>query len=239
MTVTAAPPMTPADGADVRAAAARILAALEGAGGPVTVEPASWELYETLVKECAERHVRIDYDDGRMALMSPLPTHEFLKKAIARLVEATTEELDLPCLPLGSATWRRRAVRKGLEADECYYIQHEAHVRALKDLDAIDLDRDPPPDLAVEVDTTHHPVARPPIYAALGVNEVWRHDGDRLEFLKRSADGAYQRIGRSEALPVLTPEVVNDWLGKLRPGASHTEVYRAFRQWLRSLPEAK
>lgn len=206
-----------------------------GTAGLVVIDPASWDLYEQLLAETAAQHLRITYDDGRMSLTSPLQPHEMLKTAIGRLIGSTTEELNIPCLPLGSTTWRRRSLRKGLEADECYYVQREAVVRSIE---RIDLDRDPPPDLAVEIDITHSPVSRPPIYAALGVNEVWRHDGERVEFLKRSADGTYDPIVRSEALPVLTSDVVNDWLAKLRPGASHTDVYRAFRRWLGSLPEA-
>ena len=45
---------------------------------------------------------------------------------------------------------------------------------AVRGLKRIDLRRDPPPDLVIEVDVTHSSVPRMPIYAALGVPEVWR-----------------------------------------------------------------
>ena len=56
-------------------------------------------------------------------------------------------------------------VLKGLEADECYYIQHEAQVRGR---DELDLKHVPAPDLVIEVDISHHPMDRLAIYAALG-----------------------------------------------------------------------
>jgi hypothetical protein len=41
---------------------------------------------------------------------------------VDRLVETMTEELDIPCLMVGSTTWRRADLDRGLEPDECYYF---------------------------------------------------------------------------------------------------------------------
>ena len=78
-------------------------------------------------------------------------------------------------------TFKRRKRRRGLEPDECYWIQSEPMVRGK---DKIDLRRDPPPDLVIEVDWTHSSLDRLAIFAALLVPEVWRFDGQILRNLE-------------------------------------------------------
>ena len=59
---------------------------------------------------------------------------------------------------------------------------------------------DPPPDLVIEIDITHLSLDKLPIYAALGVPEVWRYDGQRLEMRVLEGDGYVARM-ESKALP--------------------------------------
>jgi hypothetical protein len=94
-------------------------------GGLIAIDDVSWELYEMLLRETEEQHIRITYDRGRMTLMSPLPIHQKTKGLAGRLVEMATFELDIPISSFGSATWKRQDLAKGLEPDECYYIQSE------------------------------------------------------------------------------------------------------------------
>jgi Uma2 family endonuclease len=206
-------------------------------GKCVVLNDVTWERYEQLRDEtdAAGSHVRITYDQGRMALMSPLPSHEKVKTMTGGFIELAAVELDIPCARLGSTTWKRRDLRKGLEADECYYVQHEAQVR---NKTKFDLTRDPPPDLAIEVDITHHPLDRPSIYGALGVNELWRYDGRQMHFLKLGEDGRYHPIEASEAFPVLTPAVINRFIAMIGT-VGDTQLMREFRDWLRSLPQRK
>ncbi|MBO1346131.1 MAG: Uma2 family endonuclease [Hormoscilla sp. GUM202] len=58
------------------------------------------------------------------------------------------------------------------EPDSGFYIQNEPLMRNKKELD---LTKDPPPDLVLEVDYTSS-VDRQIIYAALGVPELWRYE---------------------------------------------------------------
>ena len=127
-----------------------------------------------------DQNRRLTYDSGELEIMSPLPEHEDWKKAIGGLVEILTLELDIPMRRLGSTTFRQKALQKGLEPDECYYIANEAAVRGKR---RFDLRRDPPPDLVVEIDITHRAIDREKIYAAMGVPEIWRFDGRRLACL--------------------------------------------------------
>jgi Uma2 family endonuclease len=201
-------------------------------GEAITFTNVQWEQYERLLDDAEYRHVRITYDQGRMTLMSPLPIHERVKKLAGRLIELATLELDIPVSSFGSTTWKRRDLAKGLEPDECYYIQNEPRVHGRTD---IDLTRDPPPDVAIEVDITHASINRPSVYAALGVGELWKYDGKRFAFVRRSQSGQYEPIAASIALPFITPSVVDKFVGLAL--VSENAGLRAFRDWLRTLPQ--
>ncbi|MBO0719619.1 MAG: Uma2 family endonuclease, partial [Blastocatellia bacterium] len=54
----------------------------------------------------------------------------------------------------------------------------------------LDFRVDPPPDIVVEIDIHHSSVAKLPIYAALGVPEIWRYDGYTLKICNCSAGSA-------------------------------------------------
>ncbi|MEM7204057.1 MAG: Uma2 family endonuclease [Planctomycetota bacterium] len=76
----------------------------------------------------------------------------------------------------GSTTWRREDLDRGLEPDECYWVENEPNVRGRRELD---LRVDPPPDLPIEVDVHASSVDRVKIYAALGCRGGWRSTGAR------------------------------------------------------------
>jgi Uma2 family endonuclease len=196
------------------------------------LEGISWELYTRLREETDDngQRVRMIYDEGRLVLMSPmLPKHERIKKVVARLIEQLTLELDIPMEGLGSTTWRREDLAKGLEADECFYIQHQAEIVRKE---RIELPENPPPDLAVEVDITHHPKSRQAIYASLGVGELWQYDGARINFYILSDRGKYESVSTSRALPI-TSDDVNRFLAMLG-SVDQTALLKSFRQWVRS-----
>src|SRR5260370_16850687 len=104
-----------------------------------------------------------------MTLMSPLPVHDRIKKMTGRLIEFATFERDIPISSFGSTTWKRQDLARGLEPDECYYIQNEPLVPGRTD---IDLKQDPPPDLAIDINLTHVPLHPPTIYPALQTGRV-------------------------------------------------------------------
>ena len=136
-----------------------------------------WAFYNELLRRAENRNVRLTYDNGTLEIMSPLAEHESWKKRLASLIEVHAMELRLPMRRLGSTTYRRENLQKGLEPDECYYIQHVAQVKNKR---RIDLDRDPPPDLVIEIELTSSTLAKAPIYASLGVPELWRFNGRQL-----------------------------------------------------------
>jgi Uma2 family endonuclease len=189
-----------------------------------------WPTYAHLLRSFAGRRgLRLTYDRGDLELMTLSPEHEQWVSLLRRLVEAFTEELSLPLRSGRSTTLRRRRRRRGLEPDECYWIQNEPLVRHL---DRLDLRRHPPPDLALEIDVTHSSIDRMPIYAALRVPEVWRFDGQNLAFFALDPQGRYTPISHSLAFPQLTPADLLRFLA-LRGQLDENAILRQFRAWVR------
>ena len=200
----------------------------------IVLDGVSWELYEHLLKEIGNRPIRLTYDNGNLEIMPPLYEHELPKKLIARAIETLAEELDIPLQAAGSTTFRRRAKQRGLEPDECYYVQSARLIRGKRSLS---LPKDPPPDLAVEIDVTSRSIARLPIYAALGVPEVWRYDGGAVQCLHLRSDGRYVEAEYSRAFPMLRPRELTRFVRTVPTDL--TAAAKAFRQWIRRQKWAK
>lgn len=112
----------------------------------------SWETFEILLKETGEhRGSRFAYDCGILEIMTPLFEHESYKCNFGNFIVALAEELNIEIKSAGSTTLKRRIVKRGIEPDNCYYIQNELAVRGKQELD---LETDLPPDLAIEIDST-------------------------------------------------------------------------------------
>jgi Uma2 family endonuclease len=90
----------------------------------------------------------------------------------------------------------------------------------------------PPHDLVVEVDLTSSSLDKLPIYASLGVAEVWRYAGRRPDILGLRGK-VYERMAQSRFLPPLTSEdlirFVEEGLRRERP-----EWVREARRWAKS-----
>lgn len=189
----------------------------------------SWEGYLHLGKAFAGRHVRMTYDRGELELMTVSLGHDRDKSLLARMVEALTEEMAIDALSGGSTTLNREDLERGLEGDECWWIAHEAQVRNLRE---IDLNKDPPPDLVLEVEITRSIVKRMPIYAALRIPEVWRWDGRALTVCLLGEDGHYAVSATSRSFPFLPVAELSRFID-MQATMSQTSVIRAFREWVR------
>jgi Uma2 family endonuclease len=195
----------------------------------VTLQGITWQTYQSLLQELESQPAkRLTYDNGMLEIFMPLPPHETYKRLLGRLVEIVTEEMDLEIRSLSASTWSRKDLLKGVEADECYYIQNEAAVRGKME---IDLTIDPPPDLAIEIDISNPSLPRLPIYAALGVAEVWQFDGERFKILGL-ATTEYVAQRQSLALPMVTVEVVQRLLLQAQE-MGETSWAKAVRQWVK------
>jgi Uma2 family endonuclease len=196
----------------------------------IIIPNVSWATYESFLTDLADQStIRLTYDRGTLEIMSPLIEHEELNRTIALLVEILAEELDTDIRRLGSTTFKREDIKRGFEPDSCFYIQNEGAVSGKK---RIDLNVDPPPDLIIEVDITHDSLNKFPIYAQIGVPEFWRHDGEKLTIYKLSENG-YSEAGNSLVFPLITAEVLTDFLQKSQTMKS-TALSKAFREWIKN-----
>ncbi|MGH3144260.1 MAG: Uma2 family endonuclease [Rubrobacter sp.] len=151
--------------------------------GRVTLRNVGWETYERLVEEDPDRAApRLFYDRGVLEIVSPSFEHEQIAEIIALLVDRLAMELDADVVSAGSTTFKREDASRGFEPDACFYFSEK--IPQVRGKRRLSLDAgDPPPDLVVEVDITSPSASKLPIYARLGVAEVWRHDGERLMIL--------------------------------------------------------
>jgi len=161
--------------------------------------------------------------------MAPSPAHGRYGYIIARIIDAWSEELDIPIVFLGDMTCQRKDIEKGFEPDHCFYVQNEP--RMWQKLE-VDLEVDPPPDLAIEIDMSRSSMKKiTSIYAAFGVPEIWRFDGHRLQ-AHELVEGVYQPRGSSLCFPELPMEKVEELarrVGQVRERA----LIRGFRRWVR------
>ena len=96
---------------------------------------------------------------------------------LAHLVDLFMMERAIPFECLGNWTVQREDLDRGIEPDLCYYIQNESAVRGRSELD---LEHDPPPDLAIEVEVSRTVMNRIGIYEAMGAGNLalQRRGGD-------------------------------------------------------------
>ncbi|MBM4256705.1 MAG: Uma2 family endonuclease [Deltaproteobacteria bacterium] len=185
----------------------------------------SWQTYESLLADLAEcSGPRLTFDHGVLEIMSPTFEHDEYNRILALLVEVVAEEMHISVRNFGSATFKRLDLVKGFEPDSCFYIQSVSRIRGKR---KVELPQDPPPDLLIEIDVTSSSLGRFPIFAQVGAPEVWRYDGSQVQILLL-ANGQYQIVERSTALPLLTATMLTEfleagieldrleWLGRLR-----------------------
>src|SRR3954466_9308750 len=128
-----------------------------------------WTTYRVLANALGTRHLRLSFDGGSLEFMTISRLHGRLSRLLGRLVLSLSEDFGLPISSCGDFTLDRGDLERGLEPDECFYLQNEPLVREKEELD---LSTDPPPDLAIEIDVSRDSRRRLRIYAEIGVPEV-------------------------------------------------------------------
>jgi len=189
-----------------------------------------WSTYKTLC-DLESPGIKLTYRDGTLEIVRPSFKHHRLTHLLGAFVHTATEEFNVPIVSGGSTTLQQETLQHGLEPDECYWVANEPKVRGH---DEIDLDKDPPPDLVIEVEITRPLLPRLKMYAALGVPEVWRYDGQELRVLHLSAEGEYTEQPESRAFPFLPVAELTRFL-EMRHDTDETSLIRSFREWVRTL----
>ena len=198
----------------------------------VVLHDVSWAFYEALSRECDDRPIRINYANGVLEIMTISTEHEGYKEAIGHLIAAVSSDLGIDIASRGSATLKLEGKEKALEADQCYWVAHEAVIRGVRRLD---LAVHPPPDIVVEIDITHAVVDRGSIYAAIGVPEMWHFDKKTgLTAWERSGT-EWARVEAAKSFPMIRVSELNPFIERWWTDGQRA-VLASFRDWLRSLP---
>jgi Uma2 family endonuclease len=210
--------------------------------GAVVLRDITWGTYLTLRDNTANDSVRMTYLDGTLYLMSPEFIHEHGVGLLGLFIRSVTKALGQEIKGIGSTTLqhgpRRRGKRgAGKEPDCAFYLgENERRMRKAKSLD---LESDPPPDLAIEVDNKADSTAARPVYARIGVPEVWRYaPGEETSLVfYRLVEEDYEEVGRSVCLPILTPALVLEGLDMAESEDVGENAWMdLIVEWARALP---
>lgn len=189
----------------------------------------SWEEYEKALRELDERPaVRLAYDSGRMQIMTLSISHERLSDLLPHIILVLALECGMSFIGARSTTLKKQKDKKGAEPDDCYYFKNYKLIGQKK---TIDLSIDPPPDLVFEVDITSLSLSKFPIYAAIGVPELWRYTYDGVYFYRLEVDG-YIEIERSDLFPFFGPD---DLFTHLSIGEAEgvVEMVNELKEWIK------
>ena len=196
----------------------------------VVLKGVSWATFKALMADIGEdRACRIAYDQGMLEIRMPLQEHEVPKGLLESFVEAIADELEIEVMKLGSLFLERQDLTRAIEPDTCFYIQNEALVRSK----TIDLQNDPPPDLAIESDYTNSSLNKFNIYASLGVPELWRYRKQSLQ-VYQLVEGNYQLSEISLAFPFLPIAEIPGFIEQSKIIGQRASV-RAFRARIRGI----
>lgn len=190
----------------------------------------NWQKFESILLDLGDVNtVRIAYDRGTLEIMTPLPEHEYYREAIGDIIKDIAEELDLDYESYGSTTWKREKNQAGLEPDNCFYFENEARIRGHLEFN---LEEDPPPDLALEIDLTSKSLNRFPIYARLGVPEIWTYDTGELKIYQLQENN-YLEVTNSSIFPMLSIQELPRIIEAFRLQGRRA-MRQAVREWVRA-----
>jgi Uma2 family endonuclease len=200
-------------------------------GQRLVLDGVGWQSYCNIGSALADQPgMRLTYDGGRLEFMTTSPKHEIYKKHLARFIEILAEELNMPFATAGSMTFQNDEQLNGLEADDCFWVEHEPAMRGKLTWDA---KAEPPPDLGLEIEITRSALNRMAIYASLRVPEIWRFDG-QLNVHRLQADGTYRQETASGVFRGVPLEELASFL-HLAESVDLLTVIRAFRDWARKI----
>lgn len=181
----------------------------------VHLRGATWEDYERVLAIRGDHSApRIAYLDGTLEIMSPSRSHESIKSDIGCLVEVWCLERGVEFSTYGSWTLQSKALKLGLEPDECYVFGRTRRA-----------DR---PHLAIEVIWTSGGLDKLEAYGKLGVREVWHWRRGRIS-VHSLRGGRYRRASGSKVLPGIDLVQLASFLDRESTSAAIRE-YRAALQ---------
>lgn len=199
-------------------------------GSTMFVPDVPWSDYQQLVEKMDQQNgLRLTFDQGNLEIRRPLPIHEKYKEFLIRLMDRLSILLNFDLESLGSTTFNQEWLSNGVEPDTCFYIQNASKVIGK---DRIDLAVDPPPDIAVEVDISHHSTTKLKIYEELKVPEIWLYDNLNLKIFILSENG-YIDSPSSSSFPFLTSEALTRFLEQSKTQGQGAAL-QSFLEWVKT-----
>ncbi len=188
----------------------------------------SWDDYLQIFKALPQRrNSRLTFDSGILEIAMPLEDHEFAIRLIELFIRVLVGEMGMKIKTMGSTTMNREGLQRGSEPDCAYYIQNQPKVAGRN----VDFEKDPPPDLVVEVDITHTDIDKNQLYAAIGVPEFWRYNGE-IWRIYRLENGEYQECETSPTFPIVKKDDLYHFLAEAQQDEIQAE--QNFRTLLKS-----
>ncbi|MDS3859346.1 Uma2 family endonuclease [Thermosynechococcaceae cyanobacterium BACA0444] len=180
----------------------------------------TWDKYQQLLQSLPQtRHLRLAYDRGTLEITIPLEPHEFTRELISLFIRVLVTEMGLKLKTMGSTTLSRPDLERGVEPDCAYYIQNQAKVIGR----TVNLAQDPPPDLVVEVDFSHSDLNKNQLYAALGVPEFWRYNGQEWQIFQLQED-RYIECETSPTFPWVAKSYLYNFLAQAQGDEAAAEL---------------
>ncbi len=157
--------------------------------------PGTMADYEQLLGQFGDRAIpRIRFRDNHILLMSPLPEHGKEIDVIADIVKALLRSQGKDWDSFHPITLRH-GKEAGLEPDACFYIDNYQAILGKRKLD---LNINPPPDLAIEMDVTSF--TRIEDYIRLAIPEVWIYKQGELKIYQFQGN-SYLETDTSQIFP--------------------------------------
>lgn len=170
----------------------------------------TWDTYVRLCDENQRRSTQMAYFEGELEIMSAGWGHETAKELIGSMFGVLAESLSLDFKSSGQHTFRHDRKRIGFEADLSYYVTSPERMRGRT---AVKLDKDPAPDLVVEVDISRNSERKLLMYAALGIREVWRCEGSAIRIYRLSGR-EYKAAAKSSILRGVSAKLLTELLAE-------------------------
>ncbi|MBC7798121.1 MAG: Uma2 family endonuclease [Pyrinomonadaceae bacterium] len=198
-------------------------------GEPMILYGVTWDDYKNLHKSLGvdRSGIKTSFSKGILKIMPKSATHENYAEVVKLMVHSVSMKLRQRVLFYGSATMEKTEKHKGVEPDACFFVSRANLVSGKKRFDIGDI----PPDIVVEIDVFHLSDDKFEIYSAFGVKEFWLYDEKIVRIFALQDDGDYLIIEKSLELPVLTAEILTEYL-KRSQTQDQFDVLTDFEIWL-------
>jgi Uma2 family endonuclease len=200
----------------------------------IVVAGVTWEDYDRFSRAVREgENCRVAFDGKDIELMVLGPFHESLRGIVDAFIAMIARELVLEHQAIGSTSWKRKNVKRGIESDVSYYFDVAklmAYAEAFKRRSNRVKDY-PNPDLAIEIDISPPKIDRSGIYAALQVPEIWRFANEAATIEQLTPEGMYIAAESSRFLRVRPDEVARWVFAEESPRSLAWE--QRLREWVR------